>query len=96
MTSNDPAIDLRILVLHGPNLNLLGARQPEIYGRATLVEIDEGLRRAAASMGTEVRAIQSNCEGRLIDAIHEAGGWADGILITRGPIPTRASRCGTR
>jgi len=72
---------LRVLVLHGPNLNLLGTREPAVYGGATLAEIDGGLRRAAADAGAEIRAVQSNHEGVLIDAIHDAAAWADGILI---------------
>jgi 3-dehydroquinate dehydratase-2 len=73
-----------ILVLHGPNLNLLGQREPEVYGHTTLAEIDAHLEALAVDRGVELRVLQSNHEGTLIDAIHEALSWADGILINPG------------
>jgi 3-dehydroquinate dehydratase-2 len=75
-----------ILVLHGPNLNLLGTREPEVYGGATLAEINRQLEEAAGERGASLRIVQSNHEGALIDAIHAAQGWADGILINPGAL----------
>jgi 3-dehydroquinate dehydratase-2 len=72
---------LHILVLHGPNLNLLGQREPGIYGATTLAEIDERLEAHAATRSVKLRIMQSNHEGALIDAIHEAFSQEDGILI---------------
>lgn len=74
----------KILILHGPNLNLLGTREPQIYGALTLDEINQRLITYANERGIEVRPFQSNHEGALIDAIHEARNWAQGIIINPG------------
>ncbi|MBM4459598.1 MAG: type II 3-dehydroquinate dehydratase [Chloroflexi bacterium] len=70
-----------ILVLHGPNMNLLGLREPHIYGKTTLAEVNARLQALAAQHGATLRIIQSNHEGVLVDAIQDAAGWAQGILI---------------
>ncbi len=75
-----------ILVLHGPNLNLLGTREPGVYGTVTLAQINAMLETAAAARGVTLRILQSNYEGALVDAIHEAVGWADGIIINAGAL----------
>ena len=72
---------LNILILHGPNLNLLGTREPEVYGRRTLEQIDRYLEKFADENGVQLRIVQSNHEGGLIDAVYDAIGWADGIVI---------------
>ena len=76
----------KILVLHGPNLNLLGEREPEIYGTMTLEELNAEIERFAGQRGVEVRIYQSNHEGGLIDLIHEHRRWADGIVINPGAL----------
>ncbi|MDX2256750.1 MAG: type II 3-dehydroquinate dehydratase [Pseudanabaenaceae cyanobacterium bins.39] len=72
---------LKILVLHGANLNLLGLREPEVYGKVTLAEINERLEKDASELGAELTFLQSNHEGVLIDAIHAAFQVQHGILI---------------
>jgi len=74
----------RVLVLHGPNLNLLGLREPGIYGSLTLAEINRALEEEAKKLQAKVFPFQSNHEGVLVDAIHEAVGQHEGILINPG------------
>jgi 3-dehydroquinate dehydratase-2 len=74
----------QIQVIPGPSLNLLGRREPDIYGSTTLAEINSALESAAKQLGAVVKCFQSNHEGALIDCIHEAIPWADGILINPG------------
>lgn len=72
------------LILHGPNLNLLGVREPGVYGSLTLEEIDARLRDLAGELGVQVRCVQSNHEGALIDALHDARSWAAGVVFNPG------------
>lgn len=74
----------KIQVIHGPNLDLLGWREPGIYGGLTLEEIDERLLSYAAERGFSVRTFQSNQEGAIIDAVHDMAVWADGLVINPG------------
>lgn len=75
---------MKILVLHGPNLNMLGVREPEVYGSDTLEDINRSLESAAADRGVALRIRQSNHEGVLVDEIQQALGREDGILINPG------------
>lgn len=75
---------LSVLVLHGPNLNLLGLREPGIYGATTLAQIDARLTELAASLNTTVESFQSNHEGAIVDAIHTARDRHQGIVINAG------------
>ncbi|MBV8150135.1 MAG: type II 3-dehydroquinate dehydratase [Candidatus Eremiobacteraeota bacterium] len=72
---------MNVLVLHGPNLNLLGEREPEIYGTLTLAEIDAQIEARAKELGITVRTYQSNHEGRLVDRLHALRKWLDGLVI---------------
>jgi 3-dehydroquinate dehydratase II len=74
----------RVLVIHGPNLNLLGTREPDVYGRTTLAEIDSQLREAGAALGLELETYQSNHEGALVDRVQAARGAFSGIIINPG------------
>lgn len=75
---------LSILVLHGPNLNLLGLREPEIYGHTTLDDVNQGLTRQADRLGVKLETLQSNHEGVLVDAIHDARNRHQGLVINAG------------
>ena len=74
----------RLLLLHGPNLNLLGTREPEVYGTMTLDDINERAAEHVRRHGIELRAEQSNHEGALIDILHIARNWADGVVFNPG------------
>jgi 3-dehydroquinate dehydratase II len=78
------AIRPTILVIHGPNLNLLGTREPNIYGSTTLPQIDDGLRTQGDKLGVEVECFQSNHEGAIVDRIQQSRGQAAGIIINAG------------
>jgi 3-dehydroquinate dehydratase II len=75
---------MRVQVLHGPNLNLLGTREPEVYGRATLADVDAEVRREAEALGVEVEFFQSNHEGALVDRIHETAPRSAGFVVNAG------------
>ena len=70
-----------VLVVHGPNLNLLGVREPSVYGDKTLEDINNEITEEAGKLGLTVRIVQSNHEGALVDAIQAAHGWADALII---------------
>jgi 3-dehydroquinate dehydratase-2 len=75
---------MRVLVIHGPNLNLLGDREPEIYGTQTLDDVNELIATSAADLGLQVRCEQYNGEGQIVDALHAAQATADAIVINPG------------
>jgi 3-dehydroquinate dehydratase-2 len=72
---------MNVLVIHGPNLDLLGKREPDIYGLSTLAEIDSQITRVGESLGISVRTVQHNSEGAIIEELHRAAGQVDGIII---------------
>ena len=77
-------VAMKILILHGPNLNLLGTREPEVYGLMTLDDINDKLMKLGKELGAEVKCLQSNHEGALIDALHDALTWANGVVFNPG------------
>ena len=74
-------MDIHILVIHGPNLNLLGRREPGVYGKETLSQINSRLQELAEKMGVDLKIVQSNSEGEIVSIIGENADWADGIVI---------------
>ncbi len=84
MADHNSANQLSVLILHGPNLNLLGLREPGIYGASTLAQIDSQLIEVASCLNVRVKSLQSNHEGVLVDAIHAARDQHQGIMINAG------------
>ncbi len=80
--ANAPRVN--VLVIHGPNLNLLGTREPEVYGTLTLADIDARLQEEARALGCSVRSVQHNSEGAIVDELHAARGKVDAIAINPG------------
>ena len=75
---------MKLLILHGPNLNLLGTREPEVYGTMTLEDINNKLVELGKELGAEITSLHSNHEGALIDALHDARTWASGVVFNPG------------
>ena len=85
MKEDEPGMKTKtILVMNGPNLNLLGAREPDVYGELSLARINDRLTREAEALGTRLEFFQSNHEGALIDRLHAAAGQADGVVFNAG------------
>lgn len=77
---------MRVLIVNGPNLNLLGTRRPDVYGEATLGDLEARCRQWGVASGLSVEVFQSNHEGEIIDRLHEAIGTADGVVINPGAL----------
>ena len=75
---------MKILILHGPNLNLLGTREPEVYGSMTMDDINNKVNELGKELSVEIKCAQSNHEGALIDALHDARTWASGVVFNPG------------
>ena len=87
---------LKVSLIHGPNLNLLGSREPQIYGRDSFDEINRKIKARGLQLDVDVHIMQSNHEGEIIDAIHDARNWADGLVINPGALTITATPFGTR
>lgn len=74
----------KVLVIHGPNLNLLGQREPDVYGNINLADINAAMESKAKELGMDIKIAQSNHEGEIIDTIHQAMNWADCLIINPG------------
>lgn len=83
-SQGSPTTVPRILVLHGPNLHALGTREPDVYGRSSLEDVDQHLAALGRELGCEVESLQSDHEGVLLDALHRAGGRFQGIILNPG------------
>ncbi len=77
---------IKVSLIHGPNLNMLGSREPEFYGRDSLDDINRKIKQHAQQLDIEVRILQSNHEGEIVDALHDARSWADAIVINPGAL----------
>jgi len=75
---------VKILLIHGPNLHLLGRRKPELYGTLSLPQLNAAIKKEAATLGVKLRVFQSNCEGEIIDLLTANAGWADALIINPG------------
>jgi 3-dehydroquinate dehydratase-2 len=84
--AREAILSLSILVLHGPNLNLLGTREPDVYGSETLQDVNRLLEREAESLGVQVHCLQSNSEGQLVDALHAARERHGGVVMNPGAL----------
>lgn len=77
---------MKVSVIHGPNLNLLGVRETEVYGLDSYDELNRKIRQHAMQIGVDARIFQSNHEGEMIDALHDARGWADAVILNPGAL----------
>jgi len=77
---------VKILIIHGPNLNLLGEREPAVYGTTTLDQLNQMLIQQGQDLGVDLKIFQSNSDGKIIDFIHENRKWTDGIIINPGAL----------
>jgi 3-dehydroquinate dehydratase-2 len=75
---------LKLVVIHGPNLNLLGEREPEVYGNMTLANLNKAIDEYSSNLKIEVKIFQTNHEGKLLDFLHENRQWANGVVINPG------------